>query len=177
MNEPTRPSAWARYLHPAETAEETQEGRHCRAPLCREPVTVYFWYYPRRSRLDGQPIGQERFLCGQHGAEFSARHGLVPDAAPTEPILHPAAGRVRDLMAPARLERMDADAVADFAAHGWRCDRRRCGHRCTYSAEYTIKSTPARRVWRFLCDRHAALLAARNQIDLATVPVAHGAFR
>jgi hypothetical protein len=175
-NAPHRPEPFGRYLHAAETAEVTHTVRHCEAPRCREPVTVYLLYYPRRSRRDGTPIGQERFLCGPHGIEFAVRHGLLLDAAPAQPTLHeprpdPA------IAAPARLERLDADAAADFAAHGWHCARRRCDQLCAYASMYTSRGARPRRVLRFLCDGHAASFAARHHIDLVTVPVAHGAFR
>jgi hypothetical protein len=99
---------FARRTHPAETAEFTLDGWHCDVRRCREPVSVYAWYYPRRG---GRPTGAERFLCTPHGEAFARRQHLEIEPAPAEGELGFLA-RTQPPGAWAFLVRLDAEAIA-----------------------------------------------------------------
>lgn len=181
VNRPSHlPDPWARRLRPEETAGQTEMGQRCQAPRCREPVTFYAWYFPRPRRTGVPVIGHERFLCGPHGAEFAARHHLIIEPAPAEPVEHSPGAPVRNPgpPLPPSLERLDEAAIADHLSLGGRCNWwRRCDQPDAYAVMYTTRGPRARRVLRFYCDEHAARFAARHRIDLTTVPLAEGGYR
>ncbi|MGH3254818.1 MAG: hypothetical protein ACRDOU_05310 [Streptosporangiaceae bacterium] len=155
---------FARHLHPAETARFTGEGRHCGHRGCREPATIYAWYYP--AALGGQ-IGSERQLCTAHGEAFAARQGLTVRPAPEEgdvpdhgPVPRPGA----------RLSGMSADSIADHEANGWHCDATRCLRPARYFASLRyLQGGTLRHRSGFLCVRHALNFARRHGIDMAGV--------
>ena len=160
---------FARRIHPAETAGLTADGQHCDVRRCREPVTVYGWYY-RFDRDLGRKIGYERFLCLSHGEAFAARHHLALEDAPS---LEEVSGAHARPPVPGRaaLTGMSAGQVAEHEARGWTCDVPRCHGEARYLSglNYATQGGQVRHLSRFLCERHAGTFAARHGIDMAAV--------
>lgn len=166
----TLPDPFARYLHPAEAAEFAQDGRHCDARRCREPITVYGWY---RRRSGGLRLGHERYLCAGHGADFARRHHLEIEPAPAEADVRPH----RPADTPwAHLHGMSAEMLRLHQAGGWHCDAPRCREAARYLASYRYRlgSGRMRQEARFLCSRHAESFAARHGIDMGAVTPPEG---
>jgi hypothetical protein len=71
----------ARYLTEAEAARHASRGYHCEARGCRELATVVTWHrFP--SRITGQLMVSERFMCTPYGEAFTRRHRIVLEDAP-----------------------------------------------------------------------------------------------
>lgn len=166
MTRPDRPAPEAWGIHPDEQADIARQGYHCEIRRCREPVTVHTTRWFRRG--EGYAVS-EHFVCSAHGADFSARNHV--EIVPAPPILRP-----EPRLPLAWLQRLDAEAIAAHTAAGWHCDRGPCLEPSAYisSYHYTLSTGRTRISAAFLCDRHAALFAARHGIDLATVRVVAG---
>lgn len=160
---------FARRLHPLEAAKFARQGRHCAVRGCREPVTVYGWYW-RRERGLPRPIAYERELCTNHGEAFAARHHLVLEPAP----------RLEDIprehiesapVGPTSLMGMSAGEIAEHEAQAWTCDMPHCQEQARYLSglNYATQAGQVRHLSRFLCDRHARNFADNHDIDMATV--------
>lgn len=162
------PEPYIRYLHQVEIAEFAEDDQHCGSRGCREPAGIYGWYY---RRLAGRPTVYERVLCIAHGEDFARLLGVA--VSPVPPGAE-AGHRVQQPEGPPRayLARLDAAAIADHLSRGWHCDFPRCRETASF---YSSRSdTP---LARFLCDPHAARVAAEHGIDITAVPVAEGGYR
>jgi hypothetical protein len=137
MNAGSLPEPYARYVHPAETAQFTADGEHCEHRGCRQPVAVVGWYYRRR---EGRPEAVERSLCREHGEAFARRHHAGIDAAPAEDEIP---RRVPAPVPGAALWGMSAGQIAEHEGHGWHCDFPRCTRPARYlSALRYLKGGP-----------------------------------
>ena len=167
------PDPFARYLHPAETAELVQDGRHCDIRRCGEPITVYGWYRRREGDLR---LGHERYLCTGHGADFARRHHLQIEAAPADADVP---SHRRPDTPWVLLYGMSADMLEAHRAAGWHCDAPRCreGARYLASRRYRLQSGRMRQEGRFLSDRHAENFAARHGVDMGAVTPPEGESR
>lgn len=80
-----RPIAWE--IHPDDAAQFAAERKHCGGRRgtrhCKDPITVVTWRWYRSAEF-GRVIVAERFVCGQHGAEFAQRHHLIIEPPPAE---------------------------------------------------------------------------------------------
>jgi hypothetical protein len=76
------PVCWR--IHAADAARFTEEGKHCDARRCREPIAMATWRY-WQSTAAGRVLLAEHVVCVQHGRAFAERHGIEIEPPPAEP--------------------------------------------------------------------------------------------